>query len=71
MTRRVNRYDVVSRYLWLWVSGMMASNAAWSFLTESYKATVFFAGFALVLLLLFLGTKPRVVEIPTSAKEAK
>lgn len=60
--KRVSQYDVVSRYLWLWVSGMMASNAGWAFTSELYNAATLFAAFSGVLVFLFLGVKPRPVE---------
>lgn len=55
----MNRYDVISRYAWLWVSGMMAGNAAWMFASEFHKPATLFAVLSLVLLLAFLGAKPR------------
>lgn len=57
--KRVSQYDVVSRYLWLWVSGMMAGESAWMFAAEFYRPATLFAVFSLILLLLFLGVKPR------------
>lgn len=49
-----SKYDTVSRYLWLWVSGMMAGEAAWMFVAEFYRPATLFAAFALILLILFL-----------------
>jgi len=62
--KAVSRYDVVSRYLWLWVSGMMAGEAAWMFAAEFYRSAALFAVFSLILLLLFLGVKPRPANEP-------
>lgn len=59
---RVSQYDVVSRYLWLWTSGLMAGNTGWAFASELYNAATLYAIFSGALLFLFLGAKPRPVE---------
>ena len=46
-----------SRHAWLWVSGGMAFNGAWTFAFELYSGAVLYFILSAVLLLLFLTQK--------------
>lgn len=51
------------RHAWLWTSGFLAANAAWSFAFELHAGAVFYALFSCALLALFVH-QPQQPESP-------